>query len=147
RSIRVIVSLPLARRLPDEHAAFLIRRIVVDRRDGYAQQAQVNGQLSAMMDGVIEHLSAQHQPAWLRENHMVARLEAPWCLKVLVARARDCGARGGNVVVEELQELGPRPGWLASERRIVGCLEVERIQIDGVLAPDPDQRAERREPA
>src|SRR5437763_365593 len=83
-------------------AGLVVRRIVVDRRHGHAEQAQVHGQLSAMMDGVVEHLSAQHQPARLREDHMVARLEAPRRLKMLVARSRDGGARGGDVIVEEL---------------------------------------------
>src|SRR4051812_23308365 len=59
-----------------ESRHFFVSRRTIDRRNGHIDQAEIDRQLTAMMDEVIDGRS-HHGQAFLRENHTIAVAQRP----------------------------------------------------------------------
>ena len=57
----------------DEHAATLVRRVVIHRRHGDPVQSEEDAELGAVMDEVIEKICAKDEESRLREDHLLRR--------------------------------------------------------------------------
>src|SRR5688572_3374712 len=125
--------------------SFLTQRPLICGRTihrGYGNiiQPQIDSELRAMMDGVVQDKIAQHRNSRHRENGLAAHLQRPWLQQMFVIGSCESGSGGANVLVIVLEHLrsNRRDSWL--RRRFPRRCEIELIERDRLHGPVGDFR-------
>jgi hypothetical protein len=87
----------------------------VDAGDGDAQFAEVDAELAAVVDGVIQDQHSNAGDSWEREDGLAFEDGAPNFLRGLGRQAGDVGFGGGYAFVEIFENLGGRVGLTLRE--------------------------------
>src|SRR5215470_93407 len=107
-----------------------VRGRTVDGWYSRAVHAEVNRELAAVVDDVVDDEAAEGSDLRDVEQVLASALEGPISHQLLVGGFCERRARGCHVLVEELEDLLPRRHYVGLSRRRTRRGDVERIGVE-----------------